>query len=294
MDNKIIVGIVGVVVSIIALASVLMPIIEDVNDNERTVVNNFIANSNYSVFKTTDSNESHVITWTRGESVQYVDGEPVEVGAYGSYMIVSDKLLVSVSLDGIPFYFAQPNLDVQLNEDVTSFEITINGDSVTFVTNGNTPVNLQVSGVTWYALPDNDGTHKLHQQVGTGTLSINSIDQLYGAAVVTTDNLGFISFVGDKAVLNDGSIVDMQINATKDDKYVDLYTIPYVKGYYLDPEYLRNADDSPISPYFFLAPDEISVHTAEQNSLLSLVNVIPVLILLAILVSAIGIFRSRF
>lgn len=296
MSNKLISGIIGLAIAIIMVALVLTPVIVDVNDTERTLINNPVSNSNYSVIKTPSDDETHTITWVPKSDKMYVDDTAVTVGAYNSYMTISNVIAVNVSRSGAIGYNTVETPLGAFDESVTLVTVTIEGSTITLTADGTNPINVVKTGVEWYALPDSDGVYKLTQQASATSgkvYNLNSIDQIYGAMNVTTNSLGWVTFAGNVAYLPDGTKESMFWDYEKDDRYVDLYVGSAYNGYYLNPDYLTNADSSVIAPYFMLIPTEISVHTDQQSSILSIVNMIPVMVLLAIVVAAIGIIRFR-
>lgn len=297
MDNKLIPMILGATIAIIVVASVLMPIIADVNDSERTVVNNPVSNSNYSVIKMPSDDETHTITWVPRSIDMYVDGTVVTVGAYNSYMVISNVISVNISRTGAIGYNTVETPGGVFDESVTLVTVTIEGSTISLTTEGTSPINVVKTGVEWYALPDSDGVYKLTQQPASTSdrvYYLNSIDQIYGAMTVSTNSLGWVAFAGNMAYLPDGTKETMIWDYEKDDRYVDLYVGSAYNGYYLNPDYLTNVDSSVIAPYFMLIPTEVSAHTEQQSSVLSLINAIPLLIFAAIIVVVAASIRSRY
>jgi hypothetical protein len=225
-----------------------------------------------------------------------VDGNNVSVSSSASYMILSNIGSVDISTSGIKRYFT-PEGGANFDSATTEINVTISGDVLTISSVGGTPVDLSLSGLEWYALPDENGVYKLATSPNADNGEVyylNSINQIYGVANIQVNNTGFLSFVGAVGTLADGTKVNMVSDPVVDDRYIDIVTISKFNGYHLDPEFLTNSNGSLIVPYYILIPTEVSAHTDSNISVLSLINVIPLMVLVAIVGTAGALIRTRY
>lgn len=294
--NRIVMGAIGIMIAVVMIAGAFLPAVNSAMDNERTIVNNDISNSNYSIIKDT-ADETHTITWDVGSTNMIVDDNmSVVVGPYNSYMVISDKIAVFVNRQTTISYMAVPNINQNFAEDVTKITVNINGSSITLTTDGAVPVNVTVSDVSWYALPDNNGTYKLAQQPNSDdgrVYYLNSLNQIYALININTNNTGVVSISDGIATLPNGTKVNMFSDAVDDERYTDLISISRYKGFYLDTEYLVNSDSSSIAPYFMLVPTKVIVHTHEQASIQAMFSVLPIIGVAGLVIAGVYVFINR-
>lgn len=296
---------IATVVAVVTLSMVLVPIVGSAMDEEKTVFNN-----NYNRYsKLIDSdldNFSMNITWsdlTQG-SITIKIGE-------------NDPYTLSISRSRVPLIMT-PYGTVEENA-VNSRGILRHSASTTYTYLTGGPISIDVANkvvtVTngtgddattttfnvgdWLFYPDDNGTYTAMNTTSSAndTIYLNSIDDLYFATTINTDNLGFVSGHGKTCTfynVEDTPSYSMElINSEKVNGYTDIISTK-ITDYAISSEAGTNSDESQFVPFITMVPRAVIGHTATNNTMLSLFGIIPVFVALAIIVAVAGFIFAKY
>ena len=164
----------------------------------------------------------------------------------------------------------------------TGIDVTVADNKVTgTITKGETVTTLTDFDLgDWTAYANTDGNYVLNSGV-TKTYYFNDLDQIYGTAESTISNTVFVSFHGADAIKN-GVATTPTYTDNAVSGYVDIYSISN-SDYTIDGS----------SVYVWLAPKNV-MGTEPQNVMANnLLSVLPLLVIVAILVGAIGLITTK-
>ena len=293
--NKLVIGVMAAFIGIVMLAAVLMPVL-----NDATTVNVTIENDGVP-FAAVDEDE-HTITITataENPIVITVDGEVSELpdlSLYGSATVVyADDTFVRLGSNGAVTVYGKTDQSTygQTNIGVASdgVSISITADEVT-VTNSDSTVTRIIPNMEYYICPTGDYRLSLNPYV-------KSDSNMMGAGISTISNKscalvwqGTMDNITTVAVYPSGRTATFNsINTTEITEYKDVYRV--------DSVVLDWADGGPVlgSPTYtyFIAPASFTAEKAVHldPAMNGILNVIPVLIIVAILLGVLAAFITR-
>ena len=301
MDMKIVGISVAVLVSLVVLAGVLMPVLDDATATTETIVNDgsimAVPDEGTHTIKLSKSGDALVIK-TDGETCVNPD-----LSLYGSATIVfADNTFIRLADNGnVTLYgksgsatkeeFTVGNISAGITIALSGTNATITNDSDGTKTRTFENVDYYISAVGDYALSLNPSITLESNIMGAGLTKINNTSSalIFQGSVEDVDNPS----ISTLAIWPNGRTATLgSVNLTENTNYVGLYKV--------DSIVLDWANDgNPIGSAtytYFVAPHEItvekSVHlTNNENELLA---VIPMLVIVAILIGVVAlVIRSK-
>lgn len=285
---------IGVAISIIMVSSVLMPVIVEAQDNEKTVYNNQ-DNGRYSVLYDSDlSNlDATIVTSAPGSgSLSVTVGDdsynyPMSGGRYS--MIMCDKLFIRIQSESLEIH---TTTGVARQTDIT-FPLTVSiVDGVVTVSDAGS-YSVTVTPEKWVFIPDTEGKYETVFRTD-GSFYLNDLNQVYYTTYITSSNLGLVTGIGNTAeYVATGEPIDIRfIDVETIEPYTDLIRVN-LGDCQLNSDVATNSDGTPIVPNMYMVPISVDAHTPENNSITGLLSAVPVLLLVAIVASMAVLFRLR-
>jgi hypothetical protein len=279
--NRIVAGIVGLVVCVILVGSLLVPIISEAQDDQEVVYNNIVGVGNYS--KIVDDNledVNMVIVWDTATQVLTVDGSAITVGSGQNVLFVSDQGRVGFNKSAGNSYMTIGGM---------SGPVILTGPVTATIASGVITVTCGVDSYTiapkeWLFIPDGEGNYKDYRNNDpTRTFYLNGIDDIYFCETISSPSIGLVSGHGGSYTLWD---------VADDPSYDMTYTIERVQGYtdlfeFVPSSYVMSIEAGTISPLDLMVPVEITAHTDVNSSIIGLLGALPVVVIAAILIYAV-------
>lgn len=289
MNTKIIGISVAAVIGIIVLGSVLIPILDDATETERTFTNDSLWR-----MKEFETGDTWVMSspgvWTlNGESVLTTDNTT-------SSLMIGDDWTVrgTGAVYGHTVYNASPStLTITVGESSTTinnntvdstegYGVANDGDYI--VTKYDTPVYVLGDTPIW----------------ATGYTSFNGVSAVMHIEGTVNDGVTVTcSTINNTSALSNFEVSNLQIHADKDSKYDDLYLLSGVT-FTVDADYTVGGNTThksgDVSYSSYVVPYEITAERAVQftDGQNALLMAIPVMIILAILLGVVAlVLRSR-
>lgn len=271
--NKLIAFSVGVVVAVLLLATLLIPVIEDANkDRTSTFYNAPFGGVNYS-----SDDEDHTFTYVAGAASVDVDGTTYTLGA-SKYFIVTDYVAVLASSNGITLF----NGATRLLYNYTTTDVTlVLSDGTSTLTYGT---STDTQSYTWSYVVDSDGDHVLVSPVSSSTqIYCKSLSDLSGNWWLSSSHYytlhgGAAAYDGAEATAA-GTLAD-QSNTNGEVKY-------------LEGQLTLSTEDTTYTPGWVLAPASVSYTDEFGRQMAPILGAIPVIIIAAILVAAVGLIAYK-
>lgn len=288
MDTKIVTITITAVVTIILLAGVLVPILDDAEESFTTVGDN--EGGLYKV-----STENVPITFAYTSDGYTLNGTVIDSDytSTSQMMIVSDKFIAATNpLNGArAIYFATPG---QTFKTISS--LTCENGSITY-TSGTTDTTLDV-GYSWIAYPANEGSYMY-----AGNLSKVNVDS---KSDVIVGYLGPTYHTGESnlstIIMAKGNLSTITPGAYTGTNYTESagsINATYVEGTpnELTPSYGISVSSSDLAftattPNVFV-PIQYHYYAESSDDMSGLLGVIPVLILVAIIMGVVVLVISK-
>lgn len=311
MNNKLIPIVLTLVVGIILAGSVLVPVLNDATKTEQTFTNDgYIRLGEISA----EDTETYTITWTYENPGQFVINDDVYVMPSGS-TTGSVFPYTLFATDGWGLRYLKNSTDTNLNlygsgESASllwyagataqdTVVITLSAGSATFVKNSTTTATMEYTNVF---LPDSDGAYVLKKGDTSAYLNADSVIYSTGrtSAVFGTNNIaininlnGNVEGVEVDAIAPTGfTVSNVVVDSSEVNGYKDLYKFDKVTfditqtSTSIDVEAVYS---QVIVPYQVTA--ELSDHLTPGQ--IALLGAIPVLVIVALLVVAVGVVARR-
>ena len=277
-------------VGIILAGSLLMPVISDATETERT-----FTNSGLGEYRFIESTEDYKLEWTYADpSKVVINGTTVEAISGNTILAMGDftvRMGLSTTTGYAQLIVANNESGITANvSDSRNFSFTYEAGTIT-ITNGVTTKTLDSDG--FYALVPENGTHTMKQPTDTVYLNANTSLMVMGLTGVGSQwNTGY---------LLDGTITNYTVeqwtgvtsypatnvsdDSAKIDGYVDLYS---VKKFTWDID--NNGTTQSVTYDYFIVPKEVTAELANHMTPgeIAIMNAIPVMIIVALVVMAAG------
>lgn len=293
--NNLVHGMIGIMVCVILLGGLLLPVVVSATDAQKTVYNNTVSNK-YSLLYDEDLDSINATIEIRdfSERKLYVtmDGITEEIPLQTrDSMLMSDKGFIRVDAASSTIRMFLTGETEHVNTNVVPFKVTITNGNV--VVSDSDTVNYSFTPEEWLFIPDNEGDYELVQSNYTG-LYVNSINDLYFATIIETNDLGFAWGSNGKATFYDSDLTfDMVFTASeKVSPYTDLYRID-MANYQFSTDAGTNADGSGFCPYMVMIPVSVDAHTESNIVVTALLNVLPIIVIVALISVGIYLFMGR-
>lgn len=299
MNNKLIPIVLTLVVGTILAGSVLMPVLNDATTTERTFVNE--GAFNYGIF-TPDDEYTLTYTQATGELIVNDVVVPSFDALNKAYSIVAtDNYLARYGYNSGGYYlqhigYVGNNLFADGGVTAT---ITISGGdlSITWVKADNTTVTKTVTFTEMYAIvPTADAAV---MKAAADQVYIKGDSELYASGLTTITN--WTNIFHFEGTYNDGITISSPSfpDATYDNitwniepvaGYVDLYKLTSIEFDITNNDTVTHATYS-----YFGVPSEVTAELSQHLTpgQIALVSAVPVLVIVALLVVAVGIVARR-
>lgn len=302
MNMKIPIIAITAFVVVVVIGSVLIPVLDDAKDDEKTVFNNNY--NRYSRLLDSDIDSfSMTVTWdvtTTTASVSINGADPY------NYSMSSTRAPLIVCEGGtLEANKTNSRGILKYSESATSTNIT-DGPITISVANGvatltdsaTTPNEYTWDVGSWLFYPDNNGNYTAMNTTtdkDTG-IYLNSIDDLYFATVINTNSLGFVSGHGATCKFysqTDTPTYAMNLASSQLAGYTDVITTT-IGSYTISEDAGTNTDGTPFNPFITMVPRAVDGHTTQDNSMIAIYSAIPALVILALIVAVLAlVFRSK-
>lgn len=280
--NKIIGVFIGLAVGVIMVASLLMPVINDAVDATKVVYNN--EEGQYSSIIGEDMTIEVIESYNLS-----VNGVPVELINGEIPAIVTDSFMVKIdTLNSGNYiaYYSETTGSVRTNNFV-SLTITISDNNANIVVGNDEPVSIPIS---WGYIASTTGDYRAIWI--PFEVKINNISQFCGANWIGTTGK-FASYHGDK-VLYDGNEITANYNLTPYNQAEGIYSLKQGEtGNDYSFEIDNNGTPYTVTPFLCIVPAEITGTVSGGTASNGLLMAIPLLVIVALIVSAVSIIRFR-
>lgn len=267
--NKIIGVLLGATIGVMMLGLVLAPVISDAIDDTGEKYNNAAG-----ILSKVYDGETIVIDVDVETGAISVNGE---TASSAGLAVVADKFVVTSSAGSILY-----NSIDGTTERTTDLSISINANVAT--------IDGTTYDLDWCFYANPDGDYRMYPNASANRdIYVNSIDQIYGSNWITSTGKWF-SFHGDDVLINGDTAVKAQYTLDPVDGYSNLYTIKIGGG--SEGEYTFMDGDYQVFPRFWVMPHEVVGYSDSENSYVSILGAIPV-VLIAALVATIALMFSR-
>lgn len=310
MENKIIAGIVGVAICIILAAGVLVPAVIDAADNAVPITKtNEGTGHTFKQMKVGDvllvhsvySGGTRTDTWTLNGQTVLNDGIGILTWDWG---LISDAYFMQVnapansalasgqSITGTPGNVIYYGGASETYPDRTySWTLTDSTTLTLEVLIGDTPGTGATYTVSWVYVVSTleDGAFMSAQVTTNSYYALKDSKDLILAGNYTTGDLDtgyYYGKDGELTLLNSSYTGTINIAQTKSSGTTDIYdtllTVTITDG----------NDTESFSPYRALVPYQVNGHSSD-NAIYTLINVIPIFVIVAILLAAVAFFVVR-
>lgn len=295
MNNKLIPLVITLVVGIILAGSVLMPVLNDATETERTFLNKGYYEMTYTeaddVSLTWDSADPHKVTVNDA-----VIDLPATADLPGPINIIcGDDWFIRYTGAGLQFY---PSTGSSVNAgNGVDMTVTASEGTVTITTNADPAVTKTAYYTFLYVVSEN-GAYVMKNT--NDVAYVHEDSEIYGIGRSTVTGgyvkikiTGSISngFTATEVGSSAFTIGDITVNYTTDSAYIDLYKLSSLQFTVTDSD--NNANDLTYS--YFIVPasvtSELSNHLTPGQ--IALIGAIPVLVIVALLVVAVGVVARR-
>ena len=301
MNMKIPIIAITAFVVVVVIGSVLIPVLDDAKDDEKTVFNNNY--NRYSRLLDSDIDSfSMTITWNVTTTTAYVTvGDESYNYAMSSSrvpLICTEEGMLNankVNSRGVLTYSGSAS---SINITDSPITIEVASGTVTLTDGASTPNVYTWDVGSWLFYPDNDGNYTAMNTTSDKDTEIylNSIDDLYFATVINTDSLGFVSGHGATCKFfnqTDTPTYAMNLVSSQLAGYTDVITTT-IGSYTVSEDAGTNTDGTPFNPFITMVPRAVDGHTSQDNSIIAIYEVIPALVIIALVVGVIAlVFRSK-
>lgn len=297
MNNKLITICITLVVGVILAGSVLMPVLNDATTTHKT-----FTNSGYYDMTYTETDELTLAWDYTNPNVATINNESVSLPTTlpGSVNILcGDDWFLRWNASSLQFYSTASGSVNASVADSTSMSITASNGSMTVTNTASTPVTQTVAYSFMYVI-DPDGKYLMKDK--DAAVLVNGDSEIYAIGRSTTTGLaiklkitgtiddGFTAEqIGTSSATNIG---DVTANYTAKSGYLDLYeltslTVPITYG---------EGDSVYTAGYtYYIVPAEVTAELSQHltSGEIALMGAIPVLVIVALLVVAVGVVARR-
>jgi len=277
--------VVGLTVAIIVLATLLVPVVNDITDQSIAEYNNSAG-----TYARASGDETVEInyTWVDGVQTYTVNGNAVDVSSEIVWMC-ENKCLLAHSTNP---KFIGDGLGRQ--DNVRTFNAVINGNTIDFIL---TTSSHSFSG-TWtvdycfYVAPTGD-FKSIDVSDSTATVYINSSDDLYYANWTYTVDRWFSGHgtsVSENGVEKTATVTPHAIDGVTGAYSITLGATSDDLTYVTD----NGGTEYTVHPYFYIVPAKVVGEKMNGGqAIASIIAIIPLIVIVAILMGAIGMVATR-
>lgn len=295
MKNKLIPIVMTLVVGIILAGSVLIPVLRDAQNNTSDIITNETSGLPFKL----DGNDDYEVVTAPSASDWTLNGEKYNFNTVSDTFIITDQCRVVKNGGYLQLFDATgiriSNLATSTNKFVITYDASEKEFSVVTYPSydeGETAANTYTYTVAniLYFIPGGD-----YGAINTGgdpdvTYYVNDLSQVIAGGAYTTGDLdtayfaeGTTVYVGDADYTASGEAVTSKYNGYTDAIVGSSYTITVTDG---------EASET-FTPYTVFVPLKITAHTSEQNGMIALYGAIPIMVIIALLMVAVGVVARR-
>lgn len=293
--NKTISVVITAALVIIITGSVLVPIITDAQDTQRTVYNNDISQRYSELFNGSDSIldqdiELYVESFTDNTLRITKNGAVSTLAAqrYQGTLLMCDAMNIRWDPGNGNFRMSSDTIDGSISQTnlVAPLTITIDNGIITVTDSSDTPKVYTATPTKWLFIPNDAGEWETILE-SSGNFYLNGLDQVYFST--NSNTIGFYDGNGGELEAATGVYSWTFDGMEKDDRYTDLY-VANLSQFTVDDELGEIVGDDFV-PFQVIIPRSVDAHTEANISALALLGAIPVIILISLVASIALIFR---
>ena len=291
--NKMIGMVVGVVVGIIILSSCLYPAIHAATNNTNEVITNETSGITFRL----DGNDDYMFESAPAYANYKVNGQPAPSSSALNTFIITDKCRCVDNGHYFQLFDETGVRIVNLNVQNKNVVITYDASEKEFVYTVYTDLtNTEVEDTYTYTvenilyyIPGGD-----YGAINTGgdpdvTYYVNDLSQVIAGGAYTTGDLDTSYFAeGSTVYVGNASYTASATATTADFGYTDA-----IKGSSYAVTVTDGESSETFTPYTVFVPLKITVHTANDDSLIELFEIIPVLVTIGLIIGLLGAVISR-
>lgn len=287
MNNKLITLVLTLVIGIIVTGSVLMPVLDNAKEINNPHQDYSNVNANTVSYGAIDNGTDFVYD---GSSFTIND---VESSKTSSVAFASDTCFMYFDSGSVPKLFYVDDSTYSRIQDITAFDIVVNNGSFSgtvTTSDGNTPIDYTYS--TYALCPNSNGNYVLCDANFSHDYTVKSIDQIWTLKYSGANY--YFSTIGDAIKVNGVDAGTCTVDATAVEGMVTGYTVTVNKTSDSDVSYSYN--DTTYYPHYVIVPKSVSLELSgyENNATwLNLMSVIPVVVIVAIFMTAVGAIALR-
>lgn len=281
MNNKLVPGIIMAAIAIILAGSLLVPIIQDYDDNAKVIKNNTTTNLAAVV------GEDHEIVFDYDTGALTIDdADKTPTAQLG--VIVSDQMnIIYNTTPNLQLFSSQhPTGVVSITSDAT---ITIEDKKITITYATDTVEEYTCEWIYLYDANGDYGIYRLYNQ--SKTVYLNDLNQMHGSNILTTTSDWF-AFTGKDVTLASSTetvtadVTTGEVTGTKD--ILSISIGGNGTGYSFDVD--NSGTDYTVHPWIYVVPNEVTGYSEVDNTIVPLMHALPILVIVAILVGTLAIF----
>lgn len=279
---KIVPMIVGLTVSVIVLAVLLVPMAQE--DTYKVFANNTVGYSG----TIADSTEDIDLDISVSDRVVTINDITYTYSVNDVVMFTEDSMLLSTTVSPyISFNYVLNGTKV-VNANLSAIELTASEGTITATMTSSANVESTVTlDYDWICYRDNSGDDRIFNVVTSSkTVYYDDSNPIY--AVASADG-GYVSFVNSEAELLDTEY-EATLNGETYRGEVKEATLSYQQA---NSDLYLDRSGTVTCPFYAAVSGTLDCSTETENTAYSLLPVIPVFIVLAILVSAVGLVMRR-
>ena len=271
MKNSILTFVIGCTITVILMATLLVPTINDaIEDHTTTYYNPVEGNLHFAEIE-----GEHTFSYTANASEFSIDDTTYTLGTTKIYA-VTESVIVLASTNGITAF----NGTTQVLNNVKAADVTITfgADSAT-ITSGTT---TSTGSYTWGYIADPNGKNVCTSLTESSTIYFENINELYTAqrlsGVFVTLSDGVAAIGGEEATYT----ATINTQADTDGK------VKYISG-----KITVTDGEHTVTPTYIVAKESIVFESQTGIQMGQILYIIPILIFAALLVGAVGMISRR-
>lgn len=304
MNNKLIPIVLTLVVGIILAGSVLMPVLNSATATEKTFDNRDGALFQVEKF---DETTEYSLEWVYTDPTHAtVNNETVTLSA-ATVICATDTFLIRYGQDPSSGYYLQPVGSLRgaygSETNKTTLTISVSGGSLTatIADEGATPTTKTISVTEGYGIVAN-GSYVMKASNQTAymladspivAMGLTTLDGVWSNTFQITGNVEGVEVTQIIPHPATYTISNVEVNAESSASYIDLYELQSIT---FDATLISDTTKVHACTYnYFIVPAEVTAELSEHLTpgLIALMGAIPVLVIVALLVVAVGVVARR-
>ena len=304
MNNKLIPLVLTIVVGVILAGSVLVPVLNDATTTEKTFDNR--AGALFQVEKFDETTE-YSFEWVYTDPTHAtVNNETVTLSA-ATVICATDTFLIRYGQDNANGYYLQSvggGLGAYGSEtNKTTLAISVSGDSLTATVSneGSTPVTKTTTITEGYGIVANGSyvmkasnqVAYMHADSPIVAMGLTSLDGVWSNMFQIIGDVEEVEVTQINPTPATYTVSNVEVNAESSTSYIDLYELQSIT---FDATLISDDTKVHACTYnYFIVPAEVTAELSEHLTpgQIALMGAIPVLVIVALLVVAVGAVARR-